>query len=114
MDEEARGKQVIEFFTALLIDYTLQGNKMRTTVWFETERHCQEVMDRNIAEPLYNYLYALYGNDMMMTCYVSEEVSPLYNYLYALYGNDMMMTCYVSEEVSHDLVRPKLRPKSFE
>ncbi len=88
MDEEARGKQVIEFFTALLIDYTLQGNKMRTTVWFETERHCQEVMDRNIAEPLYNYLYALYGNDMMMTCYVSEEVS-------------------------HDLVRPKLRPKGL-
>lgn len=79
---------MIEFFTALLIDYTLQGHKMRTSVWFETESHCQEVMNRNIAEPLYNYLHDLYGNDMMMTCHVTEEVS-------------------------HDLVRPKLRPKGL-
>ena len=88
MDEEVGGEQVIEFFTALLIDYNLQDHKMRTTVWFETEGHCQEVMDRNIAEPLYNYLYTLYGNNMIMTCHVTEEVS-------------------------HELVRPKLRPKDL-
>jgi hypothetical protein len=79
---------MIEFFTVLIIDYKLQNNDMETRVWFETERHCQAAMNENLVEPLYNYLLGLYGNDMMMRCYVTEEAS-------------------------HDLVRPKLRPKGL-
>jgi hypothetical protein len=88
LDEEVGGEQVIEFFTVLIIDYKLQNNDMETRVWFETERHCQAAMNENLVEPLYNYLLGLYGNDMMMRCYVTEEAS-------------------------HDLVRPKLRPKGL-
>ena len=88
MDEEVGGEQVIEFFTVLIIDYKLQNNDMETRVWFETERHCQAAMNDNLVDPLYNRLLGLYGNDMMMRCYVTEEAS-------------------------HDLVRPKLRPKGL-
>ncbi len=86
MDEEVGGEQVIEFFTVLIIDYKLQNNDMETRIWFETERDCQSAL---------------------------SKVDPLYNHLLGLYGNDMMMRCYVTEEASHDLVRPKLRPKDL-
>ncbi len=79
---------MIEFFTVLIIDYKLQNNDMETRVWFETERHCQDTMNDNLVDPLYNRLLGLYGNDMIMTCHVTEEVS-------------------------HELVRPKLRPKDL-
>jgi hypothetical protein len=88
LDEAAWSEAMIEFFTVLIIDYKLQNKDMETRVWFETERHCQAAMDNNLVEPLYNHLLDLYGNDMMMRCYVTEEAS-------------------------HDLVRPKLRPKGL-
>jgi len=47
----------------------------RAVVWYDRERHCQEAMDDGLADPLYNQLYELYGEDIMMKCYVSEDVS---------------------------------------
>lgn len=79
---------MIEFFTVLIIDYGFHGNDMETRVWFESERHCQEVMDEDIAQPIYDRLYDLYGNDIMMSCYVTKEAS-------------------------NELVRPRLRPEGL-
>ena len=79
---------MLEFFTVLIIDYKFHGNAMEARIWFESERNCQEVMDEDIAQPIYDRLYDLYGNDIMMTCYVTKEAS-------------------------NELVRPRLRPEGL-
>lgn len=79
---------MLEFFTVLIIDYKLRGHDMEARIWFESERHCQEVMNEDIAQPVYDRLYDLYGNDIMMTCHVTKEVS-------------------------NELVRPRLRPEGL-
>ena len=48
---------MIEYFTALVLSYEVQGTEIETLVWFQSKDHCQAVMDRNIAEPLYDELY---------------------------------------------------------
>ena len=40
---------MLEFFTALIIEYKLQGHQMRASIWFESERHCQEVLNADVA-----------------------------------------------------------------
>lgn len=37
----------------------------------------------------------------------------MYDYLYDIYGNDIMMTCQTTDRVSK-LIRPKLRPDKEE
>ncbi len=66
---------MIEYFTALVLHYEVQGKELETVVWFETENHCQEVMQNDVVMPLYEELYDLYGNNIMMFCEVSENVS---------------------------------------
>ena len=66
---------MIEFFTALILTYHIQGEAHHTTVLYDTEDRCQEAMDRGVMLPLYDQLYDLYGNDTMMRCYVTEEIS---------------------------------------
>ena len=66
---------MIEFFTVLILTYHIQGEAHHTTVIYDTEDRCQEAMDRGVMLPLYDQLYDLYGNDMMLRCYVTEEIS---------------------------------------
>lgn len=66
---------MIEYFTALVISYSVQDYKIETTVWFESERHCQTAMDSGSTDGLYNFLYDYYGNDIMAVCHVSEVKS---------------------------------------
>jgi hypothetical protein len=66
---------MIEFFTALVIEYTVQDHEIETTVWFESEKHCASAMSGGSADGIYNHLYDLYGNDIMMTCETSSKVS---------------------------------------
>jgi len=66
---------MIEFFTALVLQYELQDKELEAVVWFETEADCRAVMQDDIAAPLYDELYDLYGNNIMMFCEVSETVS---------------------------------------
>jgi hypothetical protein len=66
---------VIEYFTALVISYTVQDHEIDTTVWFESEKHCASAMSGGSADGIYNHLYDLYGNDIMMTCEASDKVS---------------------------------------
>jgi len=68
---------MIEYFTALVIVYTVQGHEIETAVWFESERHCSTAMNNRSADLMYDYLYDLYGNDIMMGCYPSEKKSNL-------------------------------------
>ena len=66
---------MIYYFTALVISYSMGDQEARTVVWYDRERHCQEAMDDGLADPLYTQLYELYGEDIMMKCHVSEDVS---------------------------------------
>jgi hypothetical protein len=72
---KSKGIMMIEFFTALVLHYELQGKELEAVMWFETEADCQAVMQNDIAAPLYDELYDLYGNNIMMFCEVSETVS---------------------------------------
>ena len=66
---------MIEYFTALVLHYEVQGKELQTVVWFENEDPCQEVLQNDVVMPLYEELYDLYGNNIMMFCEVSEDVS---------------------------------------
>tara|TARA_R100001015_G_C4581486_1_gene137937 strand:- start:709 stop:948 length:240 start_codon:yes stop_codon:yes gene_type:complete len=68
---------MIEYFTALVIAYTLQGHDIETAVWFKNERHCLRAMNNRSADMMYDYLYDLYGNEISMGCYPSDKVSKL-------------------------------------
>ena len=68
---------MIEYFTALVIAYSVQDQEIETTVWFESEKHCSSAMNSGSADGIYNHLYDLYGNDIMMVCHKSTTVSKL-------------------------------------
>jgi len=80
---------MIEYFTALVISYTLKGVEVEANVWFETHHECQQVMQDDLADPIYDYLLTLYGRDIMMRCIMSDQVS-------------------------YEAIRPKLRPQQLE
>jgi|TARA_R100000482_G_C5121609_1_gene146154 hypothetical protein len=79
---------MIEHFTALVLSYHIQQHQISTVVWFETEEDCQKVMQYKLADPLYDQLYELYGNDIEMYCEPSQYRSKT--------------------------IRPKLRPQQME
>lgn len=68
---------MIEFFTILFIDYEVPeyGAAPMASIVYATEDHCQQAMDRGLADPIYDHLTGLYGNDIMMFCYVTDAVS---------------------------------------
>jgi len=66
---------MIYYFTALVISYSMGDQEASAVVWYDRERHCQEAMDDGLGDPLYTQLYELYGEDIMMSCHVSEDVS---------------------------------------
>jgi len=68
---------VIEYFTALVIAYTLHGHDIEIAVWFESEKHCSRAMENRSGDFMYDYLYDLYGNDISMGCYTTDKVSKL-------------------------------------
>ena len=67
---------MIYYFTALVISYSMDPDTTtKSYVWYDRERHCQEAMNNGLGDPIYDQLYELYGTDIMMTCYVSDQVS---------------------------------------
>ena len=66
---------MIEYFTAMVISYSVQDLEIETAVWFESEKHCSTAMNSGSADGIYNHLYDLYGNDIMMTCETTDKVS---------------------------------------
>ena len=70
---------MIEFITILFIDYESTEYNMApmASVVYATEDHCQQAMDRGLADPIYDHLMDLYGNDIMMWCHVTDKVSKL-------------------------------------
>ena len=67
---------MIYYFTALVISYSMDPDTVtKSYVWYDRERHCQEAMNNGLGDLLYDQLYELYGTDIMMTCYVSDQVS---------------------------------------
>lgn len=68
---------MIEYFTALVISYSVQNREIDMAVWFQSEKHCESAMNSGSADGIYNHLYDLYGNDIMMVCQKSTTVSKL-------------------------------------
>jgi hypothetical protein len=68
---------MIEYFTALVISYTVQNYDIDTVAWFENESHCMKAMQSRSVDNFYNYIYDLYGNDISMRCEVSTTRSKI-------------------------------------
>lgn len=68
---------MIEYFTALVLSYTLHNHEIDTVVWFESEQHCMKAMSSRTFDHFYDHIYELYGNDISMYCVVSEARSKL-------------------------------------
>ena len=68
---------MIEFFTVLMIDYEMPAHNAAplASIVYASENHCQQVMDQGLADPIYNHIVKLYGNDIYMTCVETDVVS---------------------------------------
>ncbi len=49
---------MIEYFTALVIAYNLQGEQIKTVAWFKSQSHCQIVM-KEISRSHYTITYMI-------------------------------------------------------
>ena len=78
---------MIEFFTVLVLTYYVEEEPWYVKVIYDTEDRCQEAMDSGVIDPLYEQLYDLYGNRIIIKCHTTELVS-------------------------HEAIRPKSRPKN--
>jgi hypothetical protein len=68
---------MIEYFTALVLSYTLHNHEIDTVVWFESEQHCMKAMRSRTFDHMYDHMYELYGNDISMWCLPSDVQSKL-------------------------------------
>jgi hypothetical protein len=68
---------MIEYFTALVLSYTLHNHEIDTVVWFESEQHCMKAMSSRTFDHMYDHMYELYGNDISMWCLPSDVQSKL-------------------------------------
>lgn len=61
----------MEFFTALVFYYTLQGEPMVSTIWFETRAQCERALRVD------EFIYAVYQdpNHAHVSCDVSKVAS---------------------------------------
>ena len=75
----------MEFFTALIFSYVIDGEYVEGGLWFDTEARCETAL-RN-SDDLYETLYLLY--------------------------EDTMATCKKSDIVSGYTIRPRLRPDNL-
>ena len=68
---------MIEFFTVLMIDYEMPAHNAAplASIVYASENHCQQVMDQGLADPIYNHIVKLYGNDIYMTCVETDVIS---------------------------------------
>ena len=68
---------MIEFFTVLMIDYEMPAYNAApiASIVYASESHCQQVMDQGLADPIYDHIIKLYGNDIYMTCVETDIVS---------------------------------------
>lgn len=66
---------MIEFFTVLVLTYYVGKEPWETKVVYDTEDRCQEAMDKGVLTPLYEQLYDLYGNNIIMRCHTTELIS---------------------------------------
>ena len=66
-----------EFFTVLMIDYELAAHNAApvASIVYASENHCQQAMDQGLADPIYDHIVKLYGNDIFMTCVETDVVS---------------------------------------
>jgi hypothetical protein len=67
---------MIYYYTALVISYMAEPDfYSQSVIWYSRKRHCVEAMRSESVNNLYDDLVELYGNDIMMKCHVSKEVS---------------------------------------
>mgnify|MGYP003118589878 CR=1 FL=1 len=72
---------MIEFFTALMIYYTIKGEEYYSPIWFKNYAECEKVLRTDAFHNIYDNM------------------------------KDVHIACEKSDEVSNKALRPKARPK---
>ena len=75
---------MIEYFTALVLSYTLHNHEIDTVVWFESEQHCMKAMSSRTFDHFYDHIYELYGNDISMFCFHFNKIV----FIFKIYSAD--------------------------
>ena len=55
---------MIEYFTALVLSYTLHNHEINTVVWFESEQHCMKAMSSRTFDHMYDHMYNTHNRDV--------------------------------------------------
>lgn len=63
---------MIEYITALVLDYDVQGEYARTAIFFETEAQCEKAI--RAVDPLYAVIRQ-YKEDPSMHCVRTDQIS---------------------------------------
>lgn len=64
------GHVMIEFFTALVLHYEVQGQELTAVMWFETRDHCEQVAMSGIYDVIHDHY-----DDTMMYCEETDAPS---------------------------------------
>lgn len=59
-----------EYFTALIIYYTLKGEEYYSPIWFKNYAECEKVLRLDTFQSIYNNI-----NDVHLSCKKSDEIS---------------------------------------
>ena len=63
------------FWTFLVISYSVEGERLSTSVLFPSEQQCYSVMNRELLDGLYFELLNTYGKNIMMSCNPTPVIS---------------------------------------
>jgi len=63
------------FWTFLVISYSVEGERLSTSVLFPSEQQCYSVMNTELLDGLYFELLKTYGKNIMMSCNPTPVIS---------------------------------------
>ena len=66
---------MIEYYTALVLSYTIQTHEIDTVVWFESERHCIKAMSSRTFDNMYDHIYELYMATIFLCIALFQQCS---------------------------------------
>jgi len=78
---------ILVYYTALILGYTLHGEKLSATFWMNSYEQCLEAMDH--LDDMYDF--------------IADNVAT---------DNRMFMWCHKSDVPSNEIIKPRMRPNS--
>ena len=78
---------ILVYYTALILGYSLDGEKLSATFWMNSYEQCLEAMDH--LDDMYDF--------------IADNVAT---------DNRIFMWCYKSDVPSNEIIKPRMRPNT--